>query len=72
VRDALADYMGCLVRIPDLFGDDTGYRGVDIDTPSHDELGLQLADVIAGEVRDFFRSNPEALTEKCDTAANHT
>jgi hypothetical protein len=30
---------------------------------SQDELGLQLADVIAGEVREFFRSNQEALTE---------
>src|SRR5216683_5807370 len=63
VRDALADFMGRLVRVPDLFGNDTNYLGVDINTRSEDELGLQLADVIAGEVREFFRSNPDALTE---------
>jgi hypothetical protein len=63
VRDALADYMGRLVRVPDLFGNDTGYLGVDINTRSHDEIGLQLADVVAGEVREFYRSNPDALTE---------
>jgi len=63
VRDALADFIGRLVRVPDLFGDDTGYRGMGINTRSVDELGLQLADVIAGEVRGFFRSNPDALTE---------
>jgi hypothetical protein len=63
VRDEIADYMGRLVRVPDLFGNDTGYLGVEINTRSHDEIGLQLADVIAGEVREFFRSNPDALIE---------
>lgn len=63
VRDALADYMCCLVRVPELFGDDTGYRGMEINIRSHDDLGLQLADVVAGEVREFFRSNPAPLTE---------
>jgi len=63
VRDALTGFMGGLVRVPDLFGNDTGYLGVEINIRSHDELGLQLADVLAGEVREFFRSNPDTLTE---------
>jgi len=63
VRDALTDYMGHLVNVPELFGGHANYLGMEINIESHDDLGLQLADVIAGEVREFFRSNPEALTE---------
>jgi len=63
VREALADYMGRLVNVPDLFGPVSNYLGMEADISSHDDLGLQLADVIAGEVRDFFRNNPESLTE---------
>ena len=63
VREALADYMGRLVNVPDLFGPVTNYLGMEANILSHNDLGLQLADVIAGEVRDFFRSNPESLTE---------
>jgi len=63
IRDALAEYMGLLVRVPELFGDDTGYRGMEINIRSHDDLGLQLADIVAGEVREFFRDNPEPLIE---------
>jgi hypothetical protein len=63
VRDALTNYMGMLVRVPELFGNDPRFLGMDINTPSHDDLGLQLADVVAGEVREFFRNSPEALTE---------
>jgi hypothetical protein len=63
VREALADYMGRLVRIPELFGGDTGYFGMEINIRSQDDLGLQLTDVVAGEVREFFRNNPEPLTE---------
>ena len=63
VRDHLAEYMRCLVRVPELFGDDTGYLGMETDIRSHDDLGLQLADVVAGEVREFFRRNPEPLIE---------
>ena len=36
---------------------------MDTNRRSEDELGLQLADVVAGHVRDFFRNNPVALTE---------
>jgi hypothetical protein len=63
VREALADYMGRLVNVPDLFGPVSNYLGMEANISSHDDLGLQLADVIAGEVRDFFRSNPDSLTE---------
>lgn len=63
VRDALADYMQHLANMPDLFGDGAGYLGMEIGIRSHDELGLQLADVFAGEVREFFRSNREPLEE---------
>lgn len=63
VRNALAGYMATLVNVPQLFGSDQRYLGMDINIHSEDDLGLQLADVVAGEVRDFFRSTPEALTE---------
>jgi hypothetical protein len=36
---------------------------MEIDVPSHDDLGLQLADVVAGEVRECFRNNQESLTD---------
>ena len=38
------------------------YLGMEIGVTSDQELDLQLADVLAGEVRQFFRSNPEFLT----------
>jgi hypothetical protein len=63
VREALADYMSRLVNVPDLFGPVSNYLGMEANISSHDDLGLQLADVIAGEVREFFRNNPEGLTE---------
>ena len=63
VQAALAGYMAQLVNVPDLFGNDTGYLGMETNIHSEDDLGLQLADVIAGEAREFFRSTPEALTE---------
>jgi hypothetical protein len=63
VREALADYMSRLVNVPDLFGPVSNYLGMEANIESRNDLGLQLADVIAGEVRDFFRNNPESLTE---------
>src|SRR5262249_44888655 len=38
------------------------FLGLEIDKPSHEEFGLQIADLIAGEVRRFFRFNPDLLT----------
>jgi len=63
VRDAMAGYMDGLMRLPEPLGHGDIYRGMEIGIPSHDELGLQLVDVFAGEFRDFFRNNGEALTE---------
>ena len=61
VREALGDYVGRLLALPELFGPQNIYQGMDTDRRPEDELGLQLADVIA-QVRDFFRSNPDSLT----------
>ena len=63
VRDAMAGYMDALMRLPEPLGHGAIYHGMEIGIPSHDELGLQLVDVFAGEFRDFFRNNQEALTE---------
>jgi len=63
VRDAMAGYMDDLMRLPKPLGHGDLYHGMEIGIPSHDELGLQLVDVFAGEFRDFFRNNREALTE---------
>lgn len=63
VRDALGDFMGRLNNVPDLFGPKSNYLGMESTISSHNDLGLQLADVVAGEVRDFFRTNGEPLTE---------
>jgi hypothetical protein len=63
VRASIADYMDRLMRLPDPFGHTGIYLGMESDIRSHDDVGLQLADVFAGEVRDFFRNNPESLTE---------
>lgn len=63
VRDAIGEYMDGLMRLPEPIGHGDIYRGMEIGISSHDELGLQLVDVFAGEMRDFFRSNGEALSE---------
>jgi hypothetical protein len=63
VRNAMTAYMDKLPNVRELFGDVNRYLGMDVHTPSHEDLGLQLVDVLAGEVREFFRRNPEALTE---------
>jgi hypothetical protein len=42
------------------------FLGLEIEKPSHEEFGLQVADIIAGEVRRFFRFNPEFLTAGSD------
>jgi hypothetical protein len=40
--------------------------GFDFSRRSQDELGLQIADIVAGEVRRFFRFNPDLLTSCSD------
>jgi len=39
------------------------YVGLDNTRPSHTEIGLQLADLLAGEIRSLFEAYPELLTE---------
>ncbi len=40
------------------------YQGMDNSVSSEDEVGLQLADLLTGEVRWFFGANPEFLTNQ--------
>jgi hypothetical protein len=40
------------------------YQGMDNSVASEDEVGLQLADLLTGEVRWFFEVNPEFLTDQ--------
>jgi hypothetical protein len=39
------------------------YLGLDNTRPSHTEIGLQLADLLAGEVRSLFEAHPGLVTE---------
>ena len=55
--------MQTLVNVPELYGDTNPLLAMEIDTPSHNDIGLQLVDIVAGEVRAFFRRTPEALSE---------
>jgi hypothetical protein len=63
VRAAMGQYMQGLARVPELFDDHNPFLGMDIHIASHEDVGLQLVDIVAGEVRGFFRRNPEALSE---------
>lgn len=63
VSEAMTDYMSRLVNVAELFGDKLRFIGMDVSVPSNDDIGLQLADIVAGEVRDFFRNNHDAITE---------
>jgi hypothetical protein len=38
------------------------YLGIDNSRPSHSEVGLQMADLLAGEIRLFFEDHPDLLT----------
>jgi hypothetical protein len=62
VREMIGQGMDLLLRMPDHLRQANNYQGMGIDRQSEDELGLQLADVIAGHIREFFRNNPAALT----------
>jgi hypothetical protein len=39
------------------------YLGLDNTRPSHTEIGLQIADLLAGEVRSLFEAHPGLVTE---------
>lgn len=40
------------------------YLGMTNTKPSHEEIGLQIADLMAGEIRAFFEENPSFLTSQ--------
>jgi hypothetical protein len=63
VRDAIGDAMNLLLNVPAQMRPANKYFGMDANRRSEEELGLQLADVVAGYVRSFFRNNPAALRE---------
>src|SRR5205807_3206273 len=54
------------IRNAEKLGIRSTFLGLTIDTPSHVEVGLQVADLVAGEVRRFFRFNPDLLTSGSD------
>lgn len=62
MRGMIANDMNAMLNVPEEGWQNDNYRGMDASRRSEDELGLQLADVIAGYVRDFFRNNRLALT----------
>ncbi|MGE0456025.1 MAG: hypothetical protein AB7O37_21955 [Vicinamibacteria bacterium] len=69
VQSEIADHRQLLDALKNLPSDtsirrDLGdyFRGLQNDTPSTKELGLQLADLVAGEVRFFFQAFPEVMS----------
>jgi hypothetical protein len=63
VREAIGFGMNQMLNLPAPFDGGAEYLGLDANRRSEQEVGLQLADVAAGFVRDFFATNPDALTE---------
>ena len=61
VRRAISEYAGLLKRVPEIFGAEDVCLGIEVSIRSDEDLGLQLADVVVGEVREFFRNNQEFL-----------
>lgn len=57
VEVELQDFMRASQAVFSNLGD--RYLGATYDRSSQDELGLQLADIVAGEVRHFFQANPQ-------------
>ncbi len=64
VKIQAEDYMGILSRpeVQKMMGLSAGGMGLEVSRSSDQELGLQIADIVAGEVRRFFRVNHELLT----------
>lgn len=61
VREAIGQAMDILSNVTGPYQQPNNYLGMDVQHRSQDELGLQIADVVAGSVRDFFRNVPDAL-----------
>lgn len=62
VKDTIEGMMKAL-KNPEITGVNSKLISLDAQTASHDSIGLQIADIVAGEVRRFFRYNSELLTE---------
>jgi hypothetical protein len=63
VKEEGEQFMRLLSRadLKEALGINTGGKGIEIRAASHQEFGLQMADFAAGEVRKFFRANPDVL-----------
>lgn len=64
VKEKISKYMENLRKSPEYSAHFGALRGINIEISSHEEVGLQLADIIAGEVRSFFRKNRMTLKVK--------
>jgi hypothetical protein len=53
IREALSDAPADLHKL---------FRGIDRGRPSEDDVGLQIADIVVGEVCAFFAANPEMMS----------
>jgi hypothetical protein len=64
VKAQAEDYMKLLSKpeVQEMMSLSSGGTGLDTSLRSEEEVGLQLADIVAGEVRRFFRFNNELLT----------
>jgi len=64
VKAQAEDYMKLLSEptLKKALNISTGGVSLDTSSKSEDEIGLQIADIVAGEVRRFFRYNHELLT----------
>jgi len=62
VHAAVDEYLGKLLKnaLPNVA---KLYLGMDNTRHSHEEVGVQIADLIVGEVRSLFQAHPELLTE---------
>jgi hypothetical protein len=66
VEVELDDFMRASQSVFENLGD--RYLGATYDRSSQDELGLQLADIVAGEVRHFFQANAPLASFKSSLA----
>ena len=68
VRASAADLIAAtsnLKKVPDTdLRDDLAdyFRGIEIDRPSDQEVGLQVADLMVGEVCEFFKANGDLMS----------
>jgi hypothetical protein len=62
VKASVESLMSVLKNAETRLGISIKFSGLAIDRQSHEEIGLQIADIVAGEVRRFFRFNPDFLT----------